>query len=104
MNFVPLSVKDVFLLMLGAVLTENFIFSKFYGCCPFLGVSDKPDKAIGMGMAVTFVMTVSGAVTWVVYYYMLVPLGLTYLRTVAFVLIIAVLVQLIISTNATVLR
>lgn len=95
MNFVPLSVKDVFLLMLGAVLTENFIFSKFYGCCPFLGVSDKPDKAIGMGMAVTFVMTVSGAVTWGVYYYLLTPLGLTYLRTVAFVLVIAVLVQLL---------
>lgn len=95
MNFASMTVTDVLLLMLGAVLTENFIFSKFYGCCPFLGVSDKPDKAIGMGMAVTFVMTVSGAVTWAVYYFILVPAGLEYLKTVAFVLVIAVLVQLI---------
>jgi len=95
MTFASLSFTDVLLLMLGAVLTENFIFSKFYGCCPFLGVSDKPDKAIGMGMAVTFVMTVSGAVTWAVYYLILLPLGLDYLRTVAFILIIAALVQVI---------
>ncbi|MCR4683775.1 MAG: hypothetical protein K5647_10635, partial [Clostridiales bacterium] len=81
--------------MLGAVLTENFIFSKFYGCCPFLGVSDKPDKAAGMGMAVTFVMTVSGAATWAVYYLVLLPLGLGYLKTVAFILVIAALVQVI---------
>ena len=74
MNTVQLSLTDTLLLMLGAVLTENFIFSKFYGCCPFLGVSDKPDKAVGMGMAVTFVMTVSGAVTWAAYYFVLVPL------------------------------
>ena len=95
MNFASLSFTDLALLMLGAVLTENFIFSKFYGCCPFLGVSDSTDKALGMGMAVTFVMTVSGAVTWAVYYLVLVPLGLEYLRTVAFVLIISFLVQLI---------
>ena len=95
MNFVSMSFTDLLLLMLGAVLTENFIFSKFYGCCPFLGVSDKTDKALGMGMAVTFVMTVSGAVTWAVYYLILVPLKLEYLKTVAFVLVISFLVQLI---------
>ena len=86
---------DVLLLMFSAILVENFIFSKFYGCCPFLGVSEKPDTALGMGMAVTFVMTVSGAVTWVVYEYLLKPFGLEYLQTVAFILVIAALVQFI---------
>ena len=86
---------EVILMMFSAILVENFIFSKFYGCCPFLGVSEKPDTALGMGMAVTFVMTVSGAVTWAVYEYLLKPFGLEYFRTVAFILIIAALVQLI---------
>ena len=70
----------ILLLMFSAILVENFIFSKFYGCCPFLGVSEKPDTALGMGMAVTFVMTVSGAATWFVY---------------RFILVIAALVQFI---------
>lgn len=95
MTFMGMSFTDLFLLMLGAVLTENFIFSKFYGCCPFLGVSDKTDKALGMGMAVTFVMTVSGAATWAIYYLILLPLKLEYLKTVAFILVIAFLVQII---------
>ena len=86
---------DVLLLMFTAILVENFIFSKFYGCCPFLGVSEHPDTALGMGMAVTFVMTVSGAATWVVYHYLLLPFGLAYLQTVAFILVIAALVQFI---------
>ena len=81
--------------MLAAILTENFIFSKFYGICPFLGVSDDPSTALGMGMAVTFVMTVSNAVTYLVYHFVLAPLGLDYLRTVAFILVIASLVQFI---------
>lgn len=67
MNFTQLTVTDVLLMMMSAIFVENFIFSKFYGCCPFLGVSDSPDKALGMGMAVTFVMTLSSAVTWAVY-------------------------------------
>jgi len=83
------------LLMFTAILAENFIFAKFYGCCPFLGVSEKPDTALGMGMAVTFVMTVSGAVTWAVYEYLLVPFDLQYLQTIAFILVIAALVQFI---------
>ena len=86
---------NILLMMFSAILVENFIFSKFYGCCPFLGVSEKPDTALGMGMAVTFVMTVSGAVTWVVYHFLLVPFGLEYLQTVAFILVIAALVQFI---------
>jgi electron transport complex protein RnfA len=90
-----MSFSDVLLLMFGAILVENFIFSKFYGCCPFLGVSEKPDTALGMGMAVTFVMTLSGAATWVVYHFLLKPFGLEYLKTVAFILVIAALVQFI---------
>ncbi len=79
----------------AAVLAENFIFSRFMGCCPFLGVSEKPSTALGMGCAVTFVMTLASAVTWCVYYWILVPFDLTYLKTVAFILVIASLVQLI---------
>ncbi|MBQ7377810.1 MAG: RnfABCDGE type electron transport complex subunit A [Clostridia bacterium] len=86
---------DIFVLMLTAVLVENFIFYRFMGCCPFLGVSERPDTAIGMGAAVTFVMTLSSAVTYVVYTYILVPFELTYLKTIAFILVIAALVQLI---------
>ncbi len=86
--------SDILLLMFSAIFIENFIFSKFYGCCPFLGVSEKPDTALGMGMAVTFVMTVSSAVTWGVYQ-ILKHFGLEYLKTIAFILVIAGLVQFI---------
>lgn len=86
---------DILLIMFAAILTENFIFSKFYGICPFLGVSEKPSTALGMGMAVTFVMTISGAATYIVYKYLLVPFGLEYLKTIAFILVIASLVQFI---------
>ena len=85
----------ILLIMFAAVITENFIFSRFYGICPFLGVSDKPSTALGMGMSVTFVMTLSSAATYLVYNYALVPLGLEYLKTVAFILVIAALVQFI---------
>lgn len=83
------------MLMIAAVLTENFIFTKFLGICPFLGVSEKPSAALGMGMAVTFVMCLSSAATWIVYHYILKAFGLEYLRTIAFILLIAVLVQFI---------
>lgn len=86
---------EVLLLMLTAVLVENYIFSKFLGICPFLGVSDKPDTALGMGFAVMFVMTISSAATWAVYYLILEPFNLEYLETIAFILIIASLVQFI---------
>lgn len=90
-----MSFGEILLMMFSAILVENFIFAKFYGCCPFLGVSDKPDTALGMGLAVTFVMTLSGAATYAVYHFILLPLGLTYLKTVAFILVIAALVQFI---------
>ncbi len=86
---------SLLLFAFAAVFAENFIFSRFMGCCPFLGVSERPSTALGMGCAVTFVMTLSSAVTYGVYYGILVPLELTYLKTVAFILVIASLVQLI---------
>ncbi len=87
--------KEILLLMFSAVFIENFIFAKFYGCCPFLGVSEKPATALGMGMAVAFVMTISSAATWLIYTFILLPLGLAYLKTIAFILVIAGLVQFI---------
>lgn len=87
--------KEILVILLTAVLTQNFVFIKFMGICPFLGVSDKADKAVGMSFAVIFVMTLSSAATWCVYHYVLAPYGLEYLKTVAFILIIASLVQLI---------
>ncbi len=90
-----MNVGEILLMMFTAVLVENFIFSRFYGCCPFLGVSGQPDTALGMGMAVTFVITLSSAVTWLVYDLLLVPFHLEYLQTVAFILVIAALVQFI---------
>lgn len=90
-----LSLSGVLLLIVSAVFIDNFIFSKFLGCCPFLGVSKSPSTAFGMGCAVIFVMTLSSAVTWCVYSYVLVPFELEYLKTIAFILIIAALVQMI---------
>ena len=86
---------QILTMMFAAFLAENFIFSKFYGCCPFLGVSEKPSTALGMGMAVTFVITVASAVTWAVYEFLLKPFQLDYLKTIAFILVIAALVQFI---------
>ncbi len=88
-------VKEILILMLTAVLIENYIFSRFLGICPFLGVSEKPDTALGMGFAVMFVMTLSGAATYGVYKFILVKFHLEYLETIAFILIIATLVQFI---------
>ena len=82
-------------IMLGAILANNFIFSQFLGICPFLGVSKKVDTAVGMGIAVTFVMGLASAVCFLVNNYVLIPLGLDYMQTVAFILVIASLVQFI---------
>ncbi len=82
-------------ILITSVLIENYIFSRFLGICPFLGLSEKPSTAIGMGCAVTFVMTISSVITYTVYTYILVPAQLEYLKTIAFILIIASLVQLI---------
>ncbi|MCD6569800.1 MAG: electron transport complex subunit RsxA [Deltaproteobacteria bacterium] len=83
------------LLIVGAALVNNFVLSRFLGICPFMGVSKKIDTAFGMGMAVIFVMTLASFVTWLVNYYLLDPLGLQYLQTIAFILVIASLVQLV---------
>ncbi len=82
-------------IIIAAVLTNNFVLSKFYGCCPFLGVSKKFDSSLGMGAAVIFVMLCASLVTYPIYYFLLKPNDLTYLRTVAFILVIAVFVQLL---------
>lgn len=85
----------VLLVFMSAVLVNNFVLSQFLGICPFLGVSKKVETALGMGVAVTFVMALSSAVTFIVYNFVLVPLNITYLYNIAFILIIASLVQLV---------
>lgn len=82
-------------LLIAALFTENFVLVKFLGCCPFLGVSKKLDTALGMGMAVTFVMAIASAFTWAVNEFLLIPFNLEYLQTIAFILIIAGLVQFV---------
>lgn len=83
------------LLIVGAALVNNFVLSRFLGICPFIGVSKRIDTAFGMGMAVIFVMTLASFVTWLINYYLLDPAGLQYLQTIAFILVIASLVQLV---------
>ena len=80
---------------LGAILINNFIFSQFLGCCPFLGCSNRISTAAGMGIAVIFVMGLASAICWVIDTWILIPLGLAYLETLAFILVIAALVQLV---------
>lgn len=82
-------------LLVASILSNNFIFSRFLGCCPFLGVSNKVETAAGMGMAVTFVMALASLFTWLVYNFILIPLQLEYLQTMAFILVIASLVQFV---------
>ena len=89
-----MSVTRLFAISRGAILTNNFIFAQFLGICPFLGVSKKSDTAVGMGLAVTFVMGLASAFTYGVNI-ILVKLGLQYMQTVAFILVIASLVQFI---------
>ena len=88
-------IANLLAITLGAILANNFIFSQFLGICPFLGVSKKVDTAVGMGIAVTFVMGLASAITWVVNQFILVKLDLMYMQTVAFILVIAALVQFI---------
>jgi len=83
------------LFMVSCVLSNNFIFSRFLGICPFLGVSSKVETAAGMGIAVTFVMALASLFTWMVYNWILVPLNLAYLDTISFILVIAALVQFV---------
>ena len=81
-------------ILIAALLSQNFILVKFYGICPFMGVSKKIDTALGMGVAVTFVMALASAVCWIVNL-LLVTLGLEYMQTVSFILVIASLVQVV---------
>ena len=81
------------LIIIGAVLANNFVLQQFLGICPFLGVSTKTETAFGMGMAVTFVMGLASLFTYLAQYYVLVPLGLAYMQTIAFIIVVAVLVQ-----------
>ncbi|HBR03606.1 MAG TPA: electron transport complex subunit RsxA [Ruminiclostridium sp.] len=87
--------KELFAILIGAMFVENFVLSKFLGICPFLGVSKKTSTALGMSGAVTFVLVLSQAVTWLTNEYLLEPRGLEYLQTIAFILVIAALVQFV---------
>ncbi len=87
--------KEMLVILVSAILVDNFVLSKFMGICPFLGVSKKLDSAFGMGVAVTLVMGMATALTWPIYTFFLAPYGLDYLKTVAFILVIALFVQLI---------
>ncbi len=86
---------SLFSISLAAILAENFILVKFLGICPFMGVSKKTDTALGMGIAVIFVMAIASAATWAVNEYLLVPYALEYMQTVVFILVIAALVQFV---------
>jgi len=90
-----MTVTEYLSIAIGAILINNFIFSQFLGCCPFLGCSSKVDTATGMGLAVVFVMGLASAICWVIDTYILVPLGLAFLETLAFILVIAALVQFV---------
>ena len=87
--------KSLILILMGGVLINNYVLQRFLGICPFLGVSKKLRQASGMGVAVTFVMLCATAATWPVQTYILEPMGLGYLQTIAFILIIAALVQFV---------
>ena len=87
--------KELILIIVGAALVNNIILSQFQGLCPFLGVSKKTDTAAGMGAAVIFVITLASFVTSLIYKFVLVPLSITYLQTIAFILVIAALVQFV---------
>jgi electron transport complex protein RnfA len=87
--------KELFAILIGAMFVENFVLSKFLGICPFLGVSKKTSTALGMSGAVVFVLVLSQAVTWLTNEYLLEPNNLEYLQTIAFILVIAALVQFV---------
>ena len=84
---------DYTILLLGAILVNNFVLVQFLGLCPFMGVSSKLETAIGMSSATTFVLTLASICSWLTYEWLLQPLGLEYLRTITFILVIAVVVQ-----------
>ena len=87
--------KSLIIILLSSVLVNNYVLSRFLGICPFLGVSKKLDQATGMGIAVTAVMLLATAVTWPIQYFLLDKMGLGYLQTIVFILVIAALVQMV---------
>jgi electron transport complex protein RnfA len=86
---------DLILLAISAILVNNILLIQYLGNCPFLGTSKKMDTAVGMAMAVVFVLALAGIVTWIVFYVILKPFGLEYIRTLVFILVIAALVQFV---------
>lgn len=84
-----------FAIIIGAIFVNNVVLAQFLGICPFLGVSSKIETSLGMGAAVTFVMALSSIVTWLIQAYVLVPLGIEYMQTIVFILVIAALVQMV---------
>ena len=86
---------EIFAIIIGAIFVNNVVLSQFLGICPFLGVSNKVDTAMGMGAAVTFVMAISSLVVYLLQYYVLVPLHMEYMQTIVFILVIAALVQMV---------
>jgi electron transport complex protein RnfA len=85
----------IFAILLSSILINNYVLSRFLGICPFLGVSKRVDTAFGMGIAVVFVMALASVMTWLLQYYVLVPLDIEFLQTIAFILVIAALVQFV---------
>lgn len=86
---------EYFVIIIGSIFVNNIVLSRFLGICPFLGVSNKVETSLGMGGAVTFVMAIASAVTYIVQQYVLVPFGIEYMQTIIFILIIAALVQMV---------
>lgn len=90
-----MEIKIILGILIGTIFINNYVLSQILGLCPFLGVSKKLDSALGMGLAVTFVMTIASFMTFIFYKYILLPFDIAYLRTIAFILIIASLVQFV---------
>lgn len=84
-----------FAIIIGAIFVNNVVLAQFLGICPFLGVSSKVDTSLGMGAAVTFVMAITAVVAWLIQTYILIPLGIQYMQTIVFILVIAALVQMV---------
>jgi electron transport complex protein RnfA len=90
-----MSEMGYFQIIISTIFVNNILLAKFLGNCPFLGTSKKMETAVGMSMAVIFVLVLAGVITWIIYHYFLVPYDLVYLRTIAFILVIASLVQFV---------
>jgi electron transport complex protein RnfA len=86
---------EYFVIIISAIFVNNILLSQFMGCCPFLGVSTKVSTAMGMGAAVTFVMTIASIAAYLLQYYILIPLEIEYMQTIVFILVIAALVQMV---------